>query len=715
MSIKCQKCSAELPDGAMFCGVCGSKLNVTEAANTPKSVALEKTDIAVPDDDKTELLTDSDELTERLNTTAKKTERAVPDDDKTELLADSDEPTEKLNTTDDKTERIQSEHGAGFVNSTNSEPKTAEPAKSVINEQNIPTIRGEMMKQKISLKALLAIAPVAVLCAAAIIITVVLLNTNPAIRTENYLNSAAKYLIEMNYEQAIIAFDKVLQIDPMNVDAYLGKARAYHAMGDVDKAIGTLKDGYEKTGDMRIWQLLTEYDSTLLSFPVEPSLETITTSYARIAKVSDGYIAAADEPDGLWYFIDANGVKLSQTGYTFINEFVGKGENAYAIAGLSDGRTILINSQLQEVLDLTGKSNPFLFNKEDPLIMCYHFCDYTIKNDYDYIEILKPNGTTIYTWKQDEGISGNNSDAKTDPCLPKAIKEYKCDNQFHQDLWIDYISVKLCFMDRNLADEAYLYFVTDAGFEYDHTLEDAYIKEQKKNGGSYNTHGHLKGEGYQYLVTYDGSKITLSESNLVVSKAEDYYISCTTRLATAIVDVQLNYPNSTKYATLFPRYFDGITNYQISSFYYDLCNKNVVKCRKAKENRDDPDVYALFEPKWYDTKEEANEKNDSEWKQISSDYDKMGSYDKDTDTLLVQKGDKWGYINSNGKEIAMYDDASDFAGGYAVVTENGRGRVVDADFQQIGEDFECEGSYNIGEGIFAVKNGDAYTILVVNS
>ncbi|MDH8276010.1 hypothetical protein QIG69_27035, partial [Klebsiella pneumoniae] len=77
------------------------------------------------------------------------------------------------------------------------------------------------------------------------------------------------------------------------------------------------KEGYEKTGDMRIWQLLTEYDSTLLSFPVEPSLETITTSYAKIGQVSDGYIAAADEPDGLWYFIDTNGVKLSQTGYTF--------------------------------------------------------------------------------------------------------------------------------------------------------------------------------------------------------------------------------------------------------------------------------------------------------------------------------------------------------------------------------------------------------------
>ncbi|MGN0683173.1 MAG: tetratricopeptide repeat protein, partial [Oscillospiraceae bacterium] len=685
--------------------------------------AAKKTERAVPDDDKTELLADSDEPTERVDTAAKKTERAVPDDDKTELLTDSDEPTEGLNTTDDKTERIQPENDVHFDKGTQKKNKAVEPAKSVINEQNIPAIRGELMKQKFSLKALLAIAPVVVLCAAAIIITVVLLNTNPAIRTENYLNSAAKYLIEMNYEQAIIAFDKVLQIDPMNVDAYLGKARAYHALGNVDKAIETLKDGYEKTGDMRIWQLLTEYDSTLLSFPVEPSLETITTSFARIYGVSDGYIAASDEPDGLWYFIDTNGVKLSQTGYTFINKFVGTGDKAYAIAGLSDGRTILINSQLQEVLDLTEKSNPFLFNFEDPLIMCYHFCDYTIKNDYDYIEILKPNGTTIYTWKQDEGVSGNNSDAKTDPCLPKAIKEYKCDNQFHQDLWIDNITVKLEFVDRNLADEVYLYFVFWSEFEYDHTLEDAYIELQRNQNSAnsgfttngYGEAGHSQGGGYEYLVSYDGSKITLSESGVVVTRTEDYSISYTTRIATAILDVQLNYPNSTKYATLFPRYFVGITNDQISSFYYDLCNKNVVKCCKSKENRDDPDVYALFEPKWYDTKEEANEKNDSEWKQISSDYDYIGTYDGDTDTLLVQKGDKWGFINSGGKEIAMYDDASNFSGGYAVVTENGRGRVIDADFQQIGEDFECEGSYNIGEGIFAVKNGDVYTILVVNS
>ena len=63
----------------------------------------------------------------------------------------------------------------------------------------------------------------------------------------------------------------------------------------------------------------------------------------------------------------------------------------------------------------------------------------------------------------------------------------------------------------------------------------------------------------------------------------------------------------------------------------------------------------------------------------------------------------------------MFEDATDFSGGFAVVSENGRARVIDADFQQIGEDFECESSHSIGKGIFAVKNGEAYSILAVKS
>ena len=75
--------------------------------------------------------------------------------------------------------------------------------------------------------------------------------TAPQTVTE-MLSTAQKYLVEMEYERAIAEFNKVIELDPMNADAYLGLAEAYEKSGDIDKAIETLKNGFELTGDERL-------------------------------------------------------------------------------------------------------------------------------------------------------------------------------------------------------------------------------------------------------------------------------------------------------------------------------------------------------------------------------------------------------------------------------------------------------------------------------
>ncbi len=70
------------------------------------------------------------------------------------------------------------------------------------------------------------------------------------------LTGAQKYLAELDYEQAIIEFNKILEIDPMNVDAYIGLADAYLQAGDVDSAIRALQQGYERTTSNEIKQKL---------------------------------------------------------------------------------------------------------------------------------------------------------------------------------------------------------------------------------------------------------------------------------------------------------------------------------------------------------------------------------------------------------------------------------------------------------------------------
>ena len=89
------------------------------------------------------------------------------------------------------------------------------------------------------------------------------------------LQLADRYLSEQNYEQAIIEFEKVLEIEPMNVDAYLGIAEAYMALGETDKAVEILEEGIEKTGSDKLRDKLEEIRGSLK--PVTTEEETVVT------------------------------------------------------------------------------------------------------------------------------------------------------------------------------------------------------------------------------------------------------------------------------------------------------------------------------------------------------------------------------------------------------------------------------------------------------
>ena len=64
-------------------------------------------------------------------------------------------------------------------------------------------------------------------------------------RYDKLLNLGNKYLLEENYEQAIIAFDKAIKIEPKSVDARLGLAKAYVAVDRTDDAVAVLEEAIE--------------------------------------------------------------------------------------------------------------------------------------------------------------------------------------------------------------------------------------------------------------------------------------------------------------------------------------------------------------------------------------------------------------------------------------------------------------------------------------
>lgn len=108
-------------------------------------------------------------------------------------------------------------------------------------------------------KLIIIIVSAILLITTVIVATLLIIGGNLTSRTDELLVFGEKYLIEMNYEQAIIEFDKVLDIDPNNAYAYIGKAEALSALGRKDEALEILEKGYSITDDERIAEKINVY------------------------------------------------------------------------------------------------------------------------------------------------------------------------------------------------------------------------------------------------------------------------------------------------------------------------------------------------------------------------------------------------------------------------------------------------------------------------
>lgn len=73
---------------------------------------------------------------------------------------------------------------------------------------------------------------------------------------------------------------------------------------------------------------------------------------------------------------------------------------------------------------------------------------------------------------------------------------------------------------------------------------------------------------------------------------------------------------------------------------------------------------------------------------------------------LVQKGEQCGYIDHEGKEIAMYDWATAFYHGMAVIMENGNAYMINENFEKIKELGEADQIEQHGDFFIITKDGE---------
>ncbi len=87
-------------------------------------------------------------------------------------------------------------------------------------------------------------------------IIMLFVTNSPSYKAAKGIELAERFISEQNYEQAIIEYEKVLEIEPKNVDAYLKLAELHEKNGDPNKALEVLQRGLENTSDDKIRQKL---------------------------------------------------------------------------------------------------------------------------------------------------------------------------------------------------------------------------------------------------------------------------------------------------------------------------------------------------------------------------------------------------------------------------------------------------------------------------
>lgn len=134
-------------------------------------------------------------------------------------------------------------------------PKCGHPARTAGQSQKTVEPGGQLKDisqmpngKKKGKKVLLAVLIVTLLVAAVL----GLLWGRRVIAKKQYsdqLSLGEKYLDDLDYEAAVAVYKAAIAVDPRQTDAYIGLAKAYFGLGETEKAIQVLQDGYDQTGD----------------------------------------------------------------------------------------------------------------------------------------------------------------------------------------------------------------------------------------------------------------------------------------------------------------------------------------------------------------------------------------------------------------------------------------------------------------------------------
>lgn len=122
-------------------------------------------------------------------------------------------------------------------------------------------------------------------------------------RIKRQLSLGEKYLDEMDYENAILAYNMAIAIDPNSAESYVGLAEAYAGIEDYDKSLDTIKAGMDVVGEKR--ELLEQRAKTIELYlavgdacyqlkKYDEAIEIFNRIIAADPQTTDAYIGIAN-------------------------------------------------------------------------------------------------------------------------------------------------------------------------------------------------------------------------------------------------------------------------------------------------------------------------------------------------------------------------------------------------------------------------------------
>lgn len=534
------------------------------------------------------------------------------------------------------------------------------------------------------------ISIVAVLAVVAVVVIVLTISSSGKDRKlQEQLELGAKYISELDYEQAIASYEMAIDIEPMCVEAYLGLIDAYVGIEDYDKALENAGIGYEKTQDQRLSEQITV---------IENSEEYINCRLKKEAEILGLQVMEVEEEQLAEYYAYTGGVIITTSNglYGAMNsdgEIIVPNEYTECEQVANDeGHFILTKDDIYYVFDRDGKvvySAPIyaVENTENWSYEVIHYIfvqdGYVVYQGCDYPENLKP---LVYDLSRQKELN---------------VADYEVT---YDDVW-------------GWGEAGYCDIVDGYLVGFEESFSVVWARKIKEDYVEVPVFNYCQVEGVHHSLA--GAGITSVKDEYVFFYINEQYFedmysagqwdSC----GLAPILPENGKACSIKIAE-FAQEIHGIPEGEIYFpwGWYKYWSQGTNKVNLDKQvvlyigDDNERKLYLLnFENAQVD-----------EYGYVNPSDVVIGSYDyielNDSGNYLACNGDDWFYVNSKGEIVADFKDCSDFWNGYAlIIDEDNLAYIINIEFEKVSAGYPADRVYLYGEAL-ALENDGKITLLM---